>query len=221
LGITLDSKKKDLLRDKIARVIRESILQGALKPGEQLVEAVLAKKMNVSRAPLREAFLFLEQENFVRVVPHEGTYVISLTPADISEIHLLRHVLEPLAAIDAARHLESVHKHELLSILSAMREAADRDNCRQFYQNDLRFHQRIWALAGNRRLEGILNSLCSPLFTFRIINSNPRRGWLAERVAAHEVILSALENGDEGRIRASLKFASGWNRTAERAEIKR
>jgi DNA-binding GntR family transcriptional regulator len=90
--------QREPLKEKIARIIQESVLRGALKPGEQLVEAVLARKMNVSRAPLREAFLFLERQGYVRVMPHQGAYVVNLTPVDMTEICLLRYALEPMAA---------------------------------------------------------------------------------------------------------------------------
>lgn len=201
------SKKRAPLKDKIARVIRESILQGALRPGEQLVEAALAKRMNVSRAPLREAFLFLERQGFVSVIPHEGTYVVSLTPADITEIYLLRDALEPIAACSAIRNLGPDDKQALTGILSAMRESADRIDYRQYYENDLRFHQKIWSLSRNRRLEEILNILCPPLFTFRIVNSQPRRERLIQSLEAHEAVLRAIQEGDAAQLKAVVRTA--------------
>ena len=55
-----------LLKEKVGAVIRDSIVQGALKPGEQLVEASVAKALNVSRAVLREALWVLEKQGWVR-----------------------------------------------------------------------------------------------------------------------------------------------------------
>ena len=200
-------KKRGILRERIARVIRESILQGALRPGEQLVEAALAKGMNVSRAPLREAFQFLERQGFVRVVPREGTYVVSLTPSDIAEIYVLRDALEPIAACSACRNLGPENEQALEGILSAMRKSADRSDHRQYYENDLHFHQEVWRLSGNRRLDNVLNAICTPLFTFRIVNSHPRRERLIQSLGAHEAIFKAFHERDGAQLKGAVKSA--------------
>jgi DNA-binding GntR family transcriptional regulator len=204
-----DDKKKEPLREKVARIIQESVLRGALKPGEQLVEAVLARKMNVSRAPLREAFLILERQGYVHVIPNRGTYVVNLTPADVTEIFLLRYALEPMAAQSASKNLVLDEKQKLAAIFSVMRESINQEDYRRYYENELRFHQKIWSLSGNRRLEDILNGVCLPLFTFRIVNSRPPRKQLVQSLNAYEAILEEIQNGDatrlEGLIRISLQ----------------
>ena len=201
--------KSGLLRDKIAEIIRESVLQGALKPGEQLVEATLAREMNLSRAPLREAFQFLERQGYVRVVPREGTYVISLTPSDVAEIYVLRDALEPIAICSASRNIRPENNQVLRNALSGMRESADRNDYRKYFENDLRFHQELWRLSSNRRLEDILNAVCSPLFTFRIVNSQPRNELLIQSLLAHEAIFSAIQerDGDGTQLKAVVRTA--------------
>lgn len=201
------NKKRGLLRDRIAHVIRESVLQGALRPSEQLVEAKLAKGMNVSRAPLREAFQLLEREGFVRIIPRQGTYVIGLTPWEIAEIYVLRAALEPIAASSACRNLVPEDEQTLKGILSAMQEAADRNDHRQFYENDLRFHKEIWRLSGNRRLDDVLNALCTPLFTFRIVNSQQSTEPLTQNLGAHQAIFKAIQERDSARVKTVIATA--------------
>jgi DNA-binding GntR family transcriptional regulator len=207
ITIAVDKKKKSL-REPIARLIQESILQGELRPGEQLIEAALAKRMNVSRAPLREAFWFLERQGYVRIVPHQGTYVVDLAPVDIKEICLLRDALEPMVANIAAKHLGSDDKHELAALLSTMRECVGRHDRRRYYENELRFHQKIWNLSGNRRMEEVLNAVCAPLFTFRILKSEPSKGVLTQSLKTHEALFKAIQSQDaqlEAFVRASLR----------------
>lgn len=193
------------LREKIARIIQESVLRGSLKPGEQLVEAALAKKMNVSRAPLREAFLFLERHGYVRVIPHQGTYVVNLTPADVTEIYLLRYALEPLAAQSASKNLALDETQKLAAILSVMRESMGQDDYRRYCENELLLHQKIWSLSGNRKLEEVLNAVCPPLFTFRIVNSRPPRKRLIQHLKVHEAVLDAMQGGDSAELEVLIK----------------
>jgi DNA-binding GntR family transcriptional regulator len=204
----LGKTNRSLLRERIAQVIRESVLQGALKPGEQLVEAALAKGLKVSRAPLREAFQLLERQGFVRIVPREGTYVVSLTPSEIAEIYVLRDALEPIAACGACRNLQPEDSQTLKGFLSAMRESADHDDYRRYNENELLFHQEIWRLGGNRRLDEVLKGICTPLFTFQILNSHPRKERLMQSLEAHEAIFQAIQNKqDMARLQAVVRAA--------------
>ncbi len=207
LQITLLGKtNRSLLKERIAQVIRESVLQGALKPGEQLVEAALAKSLKVSRAPLREAFQLLERQGFVRIVPREGTYVVSLAPSEIAEIYVLRDALGPIAACAACRNLQPEDSQTLQGLLSTMRESAAKDDYRRYYENESLFHREIWRLSGNRRLDEVLKGICTPLFTFQILNSRPRKEHLIQSLEAHEAIFHAIQE-DMARLQAVVRAA--------------
>ena len=67
------------LRDSITEHIRAQIIAGRLAPGQRLNEAELSETLNVSRSPLREAFLILERENLVVNIPRKGTYVTPMS----------------------------------------------------------------------------------------------------------------------------------------------
>lgn len=221
IKLSVETDKRSL-REQIVRVIRESILKGALKPGERLVEAVLAKEMNVSRAPLREAFWLLAQQGYLRVVPHEGTSVVNVTPAELRQIHVLRDALEPLAADGAALHLEMDDKRKLVDLKSEMRRSADARKFRQYFEHDLSFHQTIWKLSGNFILNNVLKTVCQPFFTYFIVNCRPSDKDFEALVEAHEAIISAFQpNADQHlgdtvheclRIETDLISASTRNR---------
>ena len=74
--------------------LRMAIIQGKLPPGAHLLEAQLAEKLGVSRGPVREALLRLEQEGLVLSQPYRGKFVANLSPQMIHEIYTLRRVLE-------------------------------------------------------------------------------------------------------------------------------
>src|ERR1700712_5995150 len=80
-----------------ADAIRKKILSGEYEPGERLREERLTEELAISRPPLREAFRTLETEGLIVTLPRRGTFVATMTEADIYEILTLRSALERMA----------------------------------------------------------------------------------------------------------------------------
>src|SRR5580700_3667557 len=92
------------LSDSITDSLRDAIFGGHFRPGQRLAEAQLATSLKVSRAPVREALSFLEQEGLVSRMPSGGTTVSHLSRQDVDEICTLRAPLEVLAVRLAIAH---------------------------------------------------------------------------------------------------------------------
>ncbi|MER2115348.1 MAG: GntR family transcriptional regulator, partial [Solibacillus isronensis] len=90
----------ETLPSKIYRILREAIIKGQLQPGERLVQDDLAKTLNVSRMPIREAIKQLAAEGYVTVEPHKGAVVKQFTIHELEEIYFLRAKFEPMAAAE-------------------------------------------------------------------------------------------------------------------------
>ena len=85
------------LRDVVFRALRQAILKGKLLPGERLMEMQLAKKLGVSRTPIREAMRMLELEGLVKMVPRKGAEVAGITEKNLRDVLEVRRALEELA----------------------------------------------------------------------------------------------------------------------------
>ncbi len=83
------------------------------KPGEAVSERKLADQFKISRSPIREALKSLEQEGFIKVVPHRGAFVVSLTLEDIREIFELREALDAFAVPRAALDMDAKRVEKL------------------------------------------------------------------------------------------------------------
>lgn len=81
------------------------ILDGELAGGEPLVERSLATRLNVSRTPIRETIIRLQNEGLVRTIEGKGAFVASYTIEDLIEIYHVREGLEPVAARLSCPHL--------------------------------------------------------------------------------------------------------------------
>ncbi|MBQ7676990.1 MAG: GntR family transcriptional regulator, partial [Lachnospiraceae bacterium] len=74
------------LRDVVFNTLRDAILTGKIEPGERLMELHLAKKLGVSRTPIREAIRMLELEGLVVNMPRRGAQVSKITEKDLRDV---------------------------------------------------------------------------------------------------------------------------------------
>jgi DNA-binding GntR family transcriptional regulator len=129
-----------------------------IKPGEQLNELELIKKMGVSRSPLREAFRLLEAEGFVVRHWGRGVFVREVTANDVHELFPIRAVLEGLAAELAASRLTEKELKNLGRITEKMEEVAKAGDTRAYARLNFDFHKEIVKGARNKRLEEMIKN---------------------------------------------------------------
>lgn len=97
-GILKQVERSDPLVEVVLRQIADGIIAGHLRPGDKLVEAKLGEQLGVSSGPVREAFRRLEQMGLVKKIPNRGAFVSTLTERDSVELHIVRELIEGLAA---------------------------------------------------------------------------------------------------------------------------
>jgi len=182
----------------IARQLREAIMTGALQPGDQLGEAELAARFQVSRGPLREAMQRLVSEGLLRSERHRGLFVIELEPGDIYDIYAARAAIERAALIRIIRSDPAGAGARLREVLAEMAGAAGDGDSSAMSRADLRFHEELVALSGSRRLARMASTLLIEtrmcLAALQRTDHSP-----ADRVAEHTAIVEAVEAGDEQR----------------------
>ena len=102
------------LRGKVFEKIRNDILRGRYKKGDELVECTIGKELGVSRTPVREAIRQLELEGLVQLIPNKGAFVTGISARDVMDMYLIRAKLEGLCAAMAATHVtkETLDKME-------------------------------------------------------------------------------------------------------------
>src|SRR5262245_61772458 len=124
--------RKEVLRDKVFEVVRDMILAGELRPGERIVESVLASRLGVSRAPMREALGRLAGDGLVRLEPHHGAYVTRLSEQELRDFFEIRETLETLAAKKIRASLRPEKEARLRAALATMQKAGRRKDMRAF-----------------------------------------------------------------------------------------
>jgi DNA-binding GntR family transcriptional regulator len=183
------------LSHHVAAFVREAILQGSFRPGEQLVESNIARQLNLSRGPVRDGLKLLEREGLVSIIPRRGAFVARLEKADVWEIASLRAVLEGLAARILAERKDEMAAERLEAVLRDMAAVGD-ENPVQFATLDLRFHEILIQVTDHKRLLQFWINLRTQIWLFI---RETRLGGLrpaGSTVEIHRAILDAIRAGD-------------------------
>jgi len=194
--------------------LRREIFAGQLPPGTRLAEAAQAKRLGVSRVPVREAFAALERDGLLEFTDTGRTVVKTLTPQDFEELFAMRLLLEPAAA-RMAFPLSLKHQQLLEENILATQNAKTLDEVTRL---DLEFHELIVAASGNSRLLKLWLSLRTELeLWLGYLHQQHRDQDLNTRVAtarSHEEILCCLQSRSaaacEKRIREHILAWRDW-----------
>jgi len=161
-------RSDDTLRQKSVELLSNAILSSKIKPGERLNESELARKLHVSRAPIREALQQLQEQGLIVNVPRRGMFVVSLDEESIQKINSLRAVLESEALRLARLHAGSKEKEKLTRLVESM-ERMSHVPTNEMVRVDMEFHRMIWSFTKNEYLEKTLISLTAPLFAHSML----------------------------------------------------
>jgi DNA-binding GntR family transcriptional regulator len=147
------------LVDQIAKTLKEDILTGRLKGGDQLFEDRLKNDFDVSRTPLREAFRILEKEGLIEILPRKGAFVKRINRQDIEENFPIRAILEGLAARSAYANLNQQDIEEMEEVFAYMKDAARRKDFSDYSTHHLAFHEIFINASKNETLIALLRNL--------------------------------------------------------------
>ncbi|GAA4288039.1 GntR family transcriptional regulator [Georgenia daeguensis] len=170
--------------------IRDAILGGQIKAGEQVRDSVLATKMNVSRAPVREALRLLEQSGLVEKTANKPYRVKSFAEEDLLELAVLRIAIETTAArVVVAQGRDVTEMHEALA---QMRLAWEERSDAGLDAADWLFHRALVRASGVGRLLAKYDELVDQIILAwqRLSEDAPRK---AGSLLPHEELLQTLE----------------------------
>ena len=183
------------LAEDASSILREQILSGGLKRGTHLVEAKLAGKLGVSRGTVREAFKSLVAEGLIEEEPRRGAFVVTLSRTDVREIYDVRAAIEGLAAELLVAQRDAPSLARLTATIDEIRAAARTGDLRAIRSADLRFHERMCALSGNRRLHQVFLRHVPALQTLLVFDELPYAS-LDAIADQHQALLDAIGSGD-------------------------
>ena len=144
------------LVDAVQGALRDAIMGGALRAGEQLSVPELARRLSVSRSPVREAVLGLVAQGLAIEQPRRGVVVATIAAEDLFAIHEMREFLEAGAARLAAQRIDTAGVARLKQILAEQTRAVVAPDAEGYFRTNAELHRAIARGAGNQRLEATL-----------------------------------------------------------------
>ena len=140
------------IAEYIAHWIRERIAQRLLAPGTRLREARIARELQTSRAPVREAIGQLAREGLVTKRPNQSARIVELSEPMLREVASLRSMLESYGASLSLDRLDAQGLHVLTGIVQTMQHAAKRGEFSRVVEQDYAFHDCLMKAAGHQLL---------------------------------------------------------------------
>jgi DNA-binding GntR family transcriptional regulator len=187
--------RREPLVCNIAEGVAADLIFGTLKPGAELNSVDLAARFQVSRTPVREALMLLEQEGLVVVTARKRARVASPSQAEVREIYGLRGQLlavmvrELVAAVTDEQLLVLT---ECVSRLEASVTAGEVDG---YFRCHVEFQDMMTEFAGNRTLKRVLDSLALRTLVLRHVSaSSPGRMYVGAKEQRH--LLEAIASRD-------------------------
>lgn len=207
------------LKEQVYDYLRQQFQNHRLQPGSVINMEATAKKLGVSKTPLRDALIQLEMEGFVSISPRRGIFVRSLPLEEIGEFYQVIGALESAALQAAFPKLGAAGIKKMDSLNRQMQKAVDCGDFDLFYKKNLAFHDCFIGPAANRTLERIVGNLKKRLYDF------PRqRQWIKEweqsSIAEHRHIVELLAAGDPAAAALFLRDVH-WSYTVQEKYIRR
>lgn len=197
--MTLNALEFNRMGDLAYQALRDAICSGEFAHGARLNQDELARRLGVSRAPIRDALNRLEAEGLVRTLSRAGGVVVAeVSEQEMVDIYELRSILDSASTRLACERMSSEDLARLGRIVEETERATQAKDLTAIVQAHAEFHYLIYAACGNAELTRVARNLWDRSYRFRVMalssDENASRGLLQ-----HQTILEALEARDSQR----------------------
>lgn len=205
------------VKEAVYRQLRTALIDHTIAPGEPLRELALSARLGVSKTPIREALVRLDQDGLVEVVPYRGARAKRYTESDVREHYEVREILE----CECVRRAAEGRDPTLLSLLHANiadTDAALRGNDMKAAAEFLdRFDDILIAQLDNRSLSEVVHRLSAHLKRMGAIGGGVDR--YRESLTQHAEIVAAIAQGEGNRAQEVMRAHIASIRDAQIAAL--
>ena len=206
----MDLKPPESISDQIYKHLFDKIQNGEVTADDRFVEWRVAKELNASRTPVREAFQRLEHEGLFERLPQGGMRLKPVTVRAVNQIFDIRSLLEPYAVRLACENISSEDILNLKQIIAASSEVIasasleQEDKIRRLLKLNTEFHDIIYFSTDNPFLIQIISKLKSIVLHMRSLGVREYSAW-QKAWDEHDMLISYLESGEKERAADLIK----------------
>lgn len=183
-------------RERVASALRKAIIARDISEGEQITLDAISSLLGVSKTPVREAFLMLESEGLIKLIPNKGAIVLGITPYTVREHFQIRAALESEAAALCCRPEADISA--IQAVVDESREVIAQERLEEYSNLNQSFHVAIWTCSGNDRLKHQLSLMWNGL-SMRYMET--LEDYARKSLGEHEVLMEAMNNRDTEKAR--------------------
>ena len=213
---TAANNRGNYAEEVVAR-LREDIVTGRLRPNERLVDSNIARKMNMSRTPVREALKQLEMQGYLSRLPNGGLIVTDHSPSQIRNLYEIREALEIMALKLTCQRATQEQIDQAAELHERMLEVIRNRDVEQFIELNSTFHNVLFSACGNEQLWALLQTFRDQFFDRRLVRVFNVSDWRS-MPKQHQRLLDAVR---QRKPRLVEKAVHEHVRTALRIAIER
>ena len=185
------------LADEVYDELIDAIMRREIGPEDRLVQEKLAAEMNISRTPVREALMRLEQEGVLQVSSRGSFRLYQLDDGEVKELYQARAAVEGQGARILAARQDKADFAELRDLI-AREEDLDDHSARGYFEANRNIHRGFVERAGNRFLLEMFDMIWGKAMVFPLFASIENVD-LSKSLGDHMALVDALETGDRGQ----------------------
>ncbi|MFV0263889.1 MAG: GntR family transcriptional regulator [Kluyvera sp.] len=191
------------VNQQIYRILRRDIVHCLIPPGTPLSEKEVSLRFDVSRQPVREAFIKLAENGLIQIRPQRGSYVNKISLSQVRNGCFIRQAIECAVARRAATMITDAQIYQLEQNLHQQRIAIDRQQLTDFFQLDDDFHQLLSNIADCQLAWDTIENIKAAIDRVRYMSldhiSSPEM-----LLQQHHEIFSALQKRDADTVEKAM-----------------
>lgn len=184
------------LADQVYEQLLEAIMTNEIGVEDRLVQEKLAAEMQISRTPVREALLRLEQDGVLQASPRGGFMIYRMSEGEVKELYQARAAIEGQAARILASHNDA-QKNAMLRQTIIREENIQSPTARAYFDANRKIHRRFMELIDNRYLLDMFDNIWNRAIAFQLFAAIENVD-LSKSLGDHEALVDAIETGDKG-----------------------
>lgn len=191
------------ITSQLARLLRERIIRNQLQPGNRISESEIAKTYEISRQPVREAFIKLQEQGLLTVLPQRGTVVSKIAYLTVLDARFLREAFEAdIVRVLAGECADGVVP-ALRDLIAQQQDVSHQGDTDAFTRLDEQFHQKLAEAAGKGGAWKLIEGVKSQMDRVRFLSLE---NFPMDRlVQQHTAIVDAIAQRDAGSAEQSAR----------------
>lgn len=190
-------KAKESNREYVYRTLKENIINFSYVPGDMISEPEICAAFEMSRTPIREAFIKLSEDNLVSIYPQKGTFISKINVSRLDEAIFMRDSLEKSVFKVAINKLSAEDITELRKLVKFQEGILEfGSDIKEFFYLDNQFHATIFNKCGFSTIWNSIENISQDYNRFRFLDTISKIN-ATKVIEQHTAIIEAIEKKDE------------------------